>query len=100
MEEVEREADLCTVEPGVLLGQPPLPLHVEHEVAAAHELDHEEQPRRRLEDQSGGSEWPGYVVDQPKIDHISNKTIYPIIFTNKLTNGTRNWGRKLTIYPI
>ena len=50
VEEVEREADLGAVEPGVLLGQPPLPLHVEHQVAAAHELDHEEEPRRRLQE--------------------------------------------------
>ena len=48
VEEVEGEADLGAVEPRVLLGQSPLPLHVEHEVAAAHELDHEEEPRRRL----------------------------------------------------
>ena len=50
VEVVERQTDLGAVEPGVLLGQPPLPLHVEHQVAAAHELDHEEEPRRRLQE--------------------------------------------------
>ena len=49
MKEVEREADLRGVEPRVFLRQTALALHVEHEVAAAHELDDEEEPRRRLE---------------------------------------------------
>ena len=49
VEEVERQRDLGRVEAGVLLGQAPLALHVEHQVAAAHELDDEEEARRRLE---------------------------------------------------
>lgn len=49
VQEVQRQGDLGGVEPGVLLRQPPLPLHVEHEVAPAHELDDEEQPGGRLE---------------------------------------------------
>ena len=49
MQEVEGETDLCGVEPGVLLRESALALHVEHEVAAADELDDEEEPRRSLE---------------------------------------------------
>jgi hypothetical protein len=36
--------ELCTV-PGMLLWQPSLTLHVEHEISAAHKLYHKEQPR-------------------------------------------------------
>lgn len=35
--------DLGREEPGMVLGQLPLLLHVKHQVAALHELDHEEQ---------------------------------------------------------
>ena len=49
MQEVECEADLSSVEAGVLLVQAPLPLHVEHQVPAPHELNHEEEAGGRLE---------------------------------------------------
>ncbi len=49
VEEVECQADLGRVESGVLLRESALALHVEHEVPAAHELDDEEEPARRLE---------------------------------------------------
>ena len=49
MQEVEGQADFRRVEPSVLLRQPPLSLHMKHEVAAAHELDDEKEPRGRLE---------------------------------------------------
>ena len=45
MQEMQRDGDLGGVEARVLFGQPPLPLHVVHEVAAGDELDHEEQTR-------------------------------------------------------
>lgn len=49
MEEVESQTDLCGIESGVFLGKPPLPLHVEHEISAAHKLYDEEESGRRLE---------------------------------------------------
>lgn len=49
MEKVERQTDFGSVEASMLFGQPPLALHVEHEVSASHELDHEEQPAGCLE---------------------------------------------------
>lgn len=49
MQEVQRQTDLGRIEPRMLLGQPALPLHVEHQIAAAHKLNHEEQPRIGLE---------------------------------------------------
>ena len=49
VQEIERQRDLCRVEARVLLWKAALALHVEHEVSAPHELDHEEQPRRCLE---------------------------------------------------
>lgn len=49
MQEVEGQGNFGRVEPGVLFGKASLTLHVEHEVAAADELDDKEQPGRRLE---------------------------------------------------
>lgn len=49
MEEVESQTDLCGIESGVFLGKPPLPLHVEHEISAAHKLYDEEESGWRLE---------------------------------------------------
>ena len=39
-------------------------------------------------------------VGPPKDWHYKQLTIYPINFTNKLTNGTKNRDIKLTLYPI
>ena len=49
MQELERQRYLGGVEARMLLGQAPLPLHVEHQVAAVDELDDEEEAAGRLE---------------------------------------------------
>lgn len=49
VQEVQRQRDLGRVEPRVLLRQPPLTLHVEHQIPSPDELDHEEQSARCLE---------------------------------------------------
>lgn len=49
MQKVQGQRNLGGVESGVLLQQPPLTLHVEHEIAPAHEFDDEEQSGGRLE---------------------------------------------------
>ena len=46
MEEIESTGYLRGVEPGVFLRQPPVSLHVEHEVTAIDTLDHKEEPLR------------------------------------------------------
>jgi len=46
VQELQRQHDLGRVEARVLLGQAALALHVEHQVAAGHELDDEEEPAR------------------------------------------------------
>ena len=46
VEEVEGQADLGPIEPGVVLRQFPLPLHVVHQISSVHELDDEEEPER------------------------------------------------------
>ena len=61
-----RQVDLGAVKPGVLLGQPALPLHVEHQVAASDKLDHKEKSARRLEagvetNQEGGKA-PSHIL--------------------------------------
>ena len=45
VQEVERQRYFGRIESGVLFGQPPLTLHVEHQIAAAHEFDDEEESR-------------------------------------------------------
>lgn len=42
MKETESERYLGRVEPSVLFGKTPLPLHVEHEVSTVHQFDHKE----------------------------------------------------------
>lgn len=49
MKEIERKTDLCSIKSSVFFGQSPLTLHVEHQVAATHKLNHEEQPASGLE---------------------------------------------------
>ena len=49
VQEVQCQTNLCRVEPGMLLWQSALPLHVEHQVPSPHELNDKEQPGRRLE---------------------------------------------------
>ena len=48
MQEIEGQTYFRRVESGVLFWQPPLPLHMEHEVASTDELNDEKQPRGRL----------------------------------------------------
>ena len=47
VEVVEGTGDLSRVEPGVLLRQATMSLHVEHEVTTIDTLDHKEQPAER-----------------------------------------------------
>ena len=49
MEEVKSQTDFCSIKSGMFLGEAPLPLHVEHEVATAHKLYHKEESGRSLE---------------------------------------------------
>ena len=49
VQEVQCQADFRWVESGVFFGEAALPLHVEHQVSPADELDHEEEAGSSLE---------------------------------------------------
>ena len=51
VEEVQGQADLGRVETGVLLRQPSLALHVEHEVTTADKLNDKEEPVEEKEEE-------------------------------------------------